>query len=67
MDGEINQHLVLGKSLTIHANKTGKLLSYPFQAAAIAKLHQNGKTENGCEGGARKRTAPAVPSCHDDG
>jgi len=34
MEGE-HQHLSLKELQTIHANKTGKLLAYPFQAAAI--------------------------------
>ena len=34
MEGE-HQHLSLEELQTIHANKTGKLLAYPFQAAAI--------------------------------
>ena len=34
MEGEY-QHLSLEELQTIHANKTGKLLAYPFQAAAI--------------------------------
>ena len=34
MEGE-HQHLSFEELQTIHANKTGKLLAYPFQAAAI--------------------------------
>ena len=34
MEGE-HQHLSLEELQTIHANKTGKLLAYPFQAATI--------------------------------
>ena len=34
MEGE-HQHLSLEELQTIHANKTGKLLAFPFQAAAI--------------------------------
>ena len=34
MEGE-HQHLSLKELQTIHANKTGKLLAFPFQAAAI--------------------------------
>ena len=34
MEGE-HQHLSLEELQTIHANKTGKLLAYPFEAAAI--------------------------------
>ena len=34
MEGE-HQHLSLEELQTIHANKTGKLLTFPFQAAAI--------------------------------
>ena len=41
MEGE-GKHLNLEELQTIHANKTGKLLAFPFQAAAIiAELDEN--------------------------
>ena len=41
MEGE-GKHLNLEELQTIHANKTGKLLAYPFQAAGvIARLDEN--------------------------
>ena len=48
MEGE-HQQLSLEELQTIHANKTGKLLAYPFQAAASQpKLapEMQGKAEN---------------------